>query len=399
MFPMKIGINAHLLAFTENYRQAGLSRHIYELIASVPRVVSSDSFTAFVGNGDIPHGFRRQMPSNLTLSRSRFPTGRAPVRIAWEQLALPLAALRARLDLLHCPVSVRPFVSPCPVVITIHDLIFLRYPKSFHPAKQRYLSAMTRWSARHATHIIAVSEATRQDTIELLGIPPRRVTTVHNGVREQFKPLSQAEVEEFRRSKELSARTILYLGTLEPRKNLTLLINAFKAIADDPAFADVKLVVGGSKGWYYQEIFATAERLGLVSADRVRFLGRVPDDELPLWYNVADVFAYPSRYEGFGLPALEAMSCATPVVVSNTSALPEVVGDAGILLDPDDAPAWTRALKELLANRTKAEELAKKGLVQAGTFTWQRAAAETANIYRGVLASRKHLRRTIDDRR
>lgn len=395
MFPMKIGINAHLLAFTENYRQAGLSRHIYELIANVPRVASSDSFTAFVGNGDIPQSSRRQMPPNLTLSRSRFPTGRAPVRIAWEQLALPFAALRTRLDLLHCPVSVRPFLSPCPVVITIHDLIFLRYPKSFHPVKQLYLRTMTRWSARHATHIIAVSEATRQDTIELLGVSPRRVTTVHNGVGEQFKPLPEADVEEFRRLKELSTRTILYVGTLEPRKNLTLLLNAFKSIADDPEYEDVKLVVGGSKGWYYEEIFSTAERLGLVSADRVHFLGRVPDDELPLWYNVADVFAYPSRYEGFGLPPLEAMSCATPVVVSNTSALPEVVGDAGLLLDPDDAPAWTGALKELLSDQAKAEKLAKKGLVQAGKFTWQRAAAETAGIYRNVLARHK----SLDDRR
>jgi glycosyltransferase involved in cell wall biosynthesis len=138
------------------------------------------------------------------------------------------------------------------------------------------------------------------------------------------------------------------------------LLNAFKAIADDPDFADVTLIVGGSKGWYYEEIFATAESLGLASTERVRFLGRVPDDELPLWYNVADVFTYPSRYEGFGLPALEAMSCATPVVVSNTAALPEVVGDGGILLE----------------------------------FTWQRAATETVQIYRSVLA-----RRTTDDGR
>lgn len=391
---MKIGINAHLLAFTENYRQAGLSRHIYELVTTLPRSDQSASFVAFVGNGDIPPDFTAGMPPNLKLSRSRFPTGRAPVRIAWEQMILPLAAARTKLDLLHCPVSVRPFISPCPVVITIHDLIFLRYPKSYHPAKQIYLRAMSRWSARRATHIIAVSEATRQDAIELLGVSPRRVTTIHNGVGEQFVPLPAEEVERFRHKHGLSGRTILYLGTLEPRKNITLLLNAFKEIEARPEYADVKLIIGGSKGWYYEEIFATAERLGLTGTDRLRFLGRVPDEELPLWYNVADVFAYPSLYEGFGLPPLEAMSCGTPVVVSNTSALPEVVGDAGVLLDPEDASGWAMALMDLLSNRAKAQELAARGLRQAQKFTWQRAAEETLQVYRQALS---HRNRKVSD--
>ncbi|HKP54198.1 MAG TPA: glycosyltransferase family 1 protein [Chloroflexia bacterium] len=385
---MKIGINAHLLAFTENYRQAGLSRHIYELVTTLPRTDPTASFVAFVGNGDIPPDVTANMPRNLKLSRSRFPTGRAPVRIAWEQLVLPFAAARMKLDLLHCPVSVRPFISPCPVVITIHDLIFLRYPKSYHPAKQFYLRAMSRWSAKHARHIIAVSEATRQDAIEMLGVSPCRVTTIHNGVGEQFIPLPSEEIEHFRQQHDLSGRTILYLGTLEPRKNITLLLDAFKEIEARPEYADVKLIIGGSKGWYYDEIFATAERLGLTGTDRVRFLGRVPDEELPLWYNVADVFAYPSLYEGFGLPPLEAMSCGTPVVVSNTSALPEVVGDAGLLLNPEDAAGWATAFMDLLNNRAIAQELAARGLRQAQKFNWQRAAEETLQVYRKALSHR-----------
>lgn len=383
---MNIGINAHLLAFTENYRQAGLSRHIYELLASVPSRRPADRFIAYVPPGDIPPDFRQQMPDNLRLTQSRFPTGKAPVRIPWEQTLLSAATYRDRLDLLHCPVNVRPFVARCPVIVTIHDLIFLRYPKSYHPGKQAYLRIMTCWSARHAAHVIAVSRATRQDAITLLGVPARKITTVFNGVGSQFTVLPGDEVEAFRKEKELSSRTILYIGTLEPRKNLTMLLNAFKALKSNPSFGDVKLIIGGSKGWYYDEIFATAGRLGLTEGDQVRFLGRVPDEELTLWYNVAGVFAYPSLYEGFGLPPLEAMSCGTPVVVSNTSSLPEVVGDAGVLLEPGDTHAWTRALGDLLTNTARVNELEQRGLERAKLFTWQRAATETAQIYGRVLA-------------
>ncbi|HET6261029.1 MAG TPA: glycosyltransferase family 1 protein, partial [Chloroflexia bacterium] len=201
-------------------------------------------------------------------------------------------------------------------------------------------------------------------------------------------PVPQGERDRFRAQKGISGRMLLYVGTLEPRKNLAMLLNAFRPIADDPAFSDVTLVVGGSKGWYYDEIFSTAERLGLTSGGRMRFLGRVPDEELALWYNVASVFAYPSIYEGFGLPPLEAMACGTPVVVANTSSLPEVVGDAGELADPEDVAAWSRALRSLLANRERAVEMGRRGMSQAGKFSWDRAARETAQVYRQVLTGK-----------
>ncbi len=384
---MRIGINAHLLAFTSNYRQAGLSRHIYELVTRVPGVLPQDNFTAFVGNSPVSGEFIAAKPPNLRLSRSRFPTVRAPVRIAWEQLALPFAAAQKKLDLLHCPVNVRPFISPCPVVVTIHDLAFLRYPGSFHPAKRLYLTAMTGWSARHAAHLIAVSEATRRDITNLLGVPFAKVTTVYNGVGTQFMPMPQGEVERFRREKSLPGRVVFYVGTLEPRKNIALLLRAFKSIAEDAAFQDVTLVIGGGKGWYYDEIFATVEQSGLAATRRVRFLGRVPDEELPLWYNTASVFAYPSRYEGFGLPPLEAMACGTPVIAADTSALPEVVGDAGFLLDPDDVSAWSGTIRLLLSNQEVAGQMSAQGLAQASKFSWECTARETAEVYKRVLSS------------
>lgn len=384
---MHIGINAHLLAFTGNYRQAGLSRYIYEILTRMPPLRPAARFTALTGNDPVPEDFPR-FP-NLSLAPSRFPTGRAPVRIAWEQLVMPFATARLGLDLLFCPVNVRPLLSPCPTVITIHDLIFLRYPKAFHPLKRLYLTALTGWSARHAAHVIAVSEATRQDVITLLRVDPRRVTTVHNGVGTRFAPASPEERAAFRKAKEINGRTILYVGTLEPRKNITTLLEAFSRLIDNPDFADVTLLIGGSKGWYYNEIFATAERLGLSARGRVRWLDRVPDEDLPLWYNIANVCAYPSLYEGFGLPPLEAMACGTPVVASNTSALPEVVGSAGILLDPNNVQAWTNSLARVLSEPDLARNMSEEGRKQATRFSWDRAAAETLSILENVAARKK----------
>ncbi|MEP6775842.1 MAG: glycosyltransferase family 1 protein [Chloroflexota bacterium] len=388
---MHIGINAHLLAFTGNYRQAGLSRYVYEVLTRMPPLRPTARFTALTGNGPIPRDFPR-FP-NLSLARSHFPSGRAPVRIAWEQLVMPFAAARLGIDLLFCPVNVRPVLSMCPAVITIHDLIFLRHPKAFHPLKRLYLTALTGWSARHAAHVIAVSEATRQDVINLLGVDPRRVTTVHNGVGTRFAPVSTAEKTAFRKAKGIDGRTILYIGTLEPRKNITTLLAAFSHMIDHPDFNDVTLLIGGSKGWYYDEIYATAERLGLSAAGRVRWLDRVPDEDLPLWYNIANVCAYPSIYEGFGLPPLEAMACGTPVVVSNTSALPEVVGTAGLLLDPNDVPAWTGALAEVLGSSDVAQSMSAAGLQQARLFSWDRTASETLAILEAVDAKKKRKRK------
>jgi glycosyltransferase involved in cell wall biosynthesis len=383
---VRIGINAHLLAFTANYRQAGLSRHICELLLRVPVVEPRWHFTAFVGNGRVPHSFLSAKPGNLRLSASHLPTSKPPVRIMWEQAALPIATMRERLDLLHCPVNVRPVLfCACPVVVTVHDLIFLLYPRNFHPAKRLYLTVATGHSVRRAARVIAVSEATRKDLIRLLGVKPERVVTVYNGVGEQFRPLDEDVLGEFAARQGIKGRVVLYVGTLEPRKNLIMLIRAFRRLTDNPALEDVTLLIVGSKGWYYDEIFAAADQSGLVESGRVRFLGRVPEEHLPLWYNISSAFVYPSKYEGFGLPALEAMACGTPVIASNTSSLPEVLGEAGILLDPDDVGAWAQAMERVLVDEPLARQMRHKGLRQAGKFSWQRTAQHTAAVYRQVL--------------
>ena len=380
---MHIGINAHLLARTGTYREAGLSKHIAALVRHLLALDTPHHWTVFVGHGQRP-AWLRATPQ-VTVRESRVPTLRPPLRIAWEQTILPFAAARFGLDVLACPVNVRPLLPVPPAVVTVHDLVFLRYPERFRRSKRLYLQALTGWSVRRARRVIAVSESTADDIAQLLGLPRRRITVIPNGIdNPALRPLPPDKVAAFRRAKDLPERVILYVGTLEPRKNLPALIRAYAAIR---AETGATLVLAGGKGWFYEEIFRTVRDLGL--ADVVRFPGYVPDAELPLWYNSAEVFAYPSLYEGFGLPALEALACAVPVVAANTSALPEVVGQAGLLIDPADDAALAAALRAVLTDPALAARLRAAGPPQAARFSWDAGARRTLAIYES--AARKKL--------
>jgi glycosyltransferase involved in cell wall biosynthesis len=208
------------------------------------------------------------------------------------------------------------------------------------------------------------------------------VTVVPNGVGDEMQPLDPARVAAHRAARGLPERLILFLGTLEPRKNVLTLLEAFSLLCRRPGFAHT-LVIAGGKGWYYQEIETAVERLGL--RERVIFAGFVPQEELPLWYNAADLFVYPSLYEGFGLPPLEAMACGTPVITSNTSALPEVVADAGLMVDPLDAAALAEAMAALLDDPEARRALRAAGLRQAASFSWRETAQRTATVYHRIL--------------
>ncbi len=393
MGAMHVGINAHLLAFTGTYREAGLSVHIRELITALAAQHDATRYTVYVGAGarDRPADFARS--PRMRLRVSRWPTQRPEPRILWEQTVLPVEAARDRLDVLHCPVLIRPLGSPVPTVITAHDLIFLRYPERYPAAKRLYLTLLSTWSLRHTRHIIAVSEATRRDIVARLGVPAGRVRVVPNGVDPaRFAPQPPEAVAAFRAAHDLPARMILYVGTLEPRKNIPALLRAYAA-ARPGLGDDAGLVIAGGKGWFYDEIFQAARALGLDSGPAaVRFPGYVPDADLPLWYNSATVFVYPSLYEGFGLPALEAMACGTPVIASDRSAIPEVVGDAGLLVDPTDAGALSAALQAVLGDPDRAARLAAAGPRRARGYTWAATAAATMAVYRA--AARQPRRRT-----
>lgn len=376
---MRIGINAHLLSFEPTYRQAGVSRYIEALAHYLPGVAPEDELVLFTGPARPPDA---RFHDRIEWHRSRLPTANPVARIFWEQALAPVVVRRSGVDLMHFPVNVVSMISTVPQVVTVHDLAFHHFPEQYPPMKQRYLRLMTRLAVRRATRVIAVSEATRQDVIRMHGCNPERVITVPNGVVDEMRPLPDAEVAAFRREFDLPQEFILFLGTLQPRKNLERLLKAYAAIATE---TDWPLVIAGAVGWHYEEIFQRVEQLGL--AQRVRFMGHVAGEDLPRWYNAATLFVYPSLYEGFGLPVLEAMACGTPVMASNTSALPEVVGDCGVLVDPLDEAAMATSMLTLVRDANLRQQLGQRARERAKSFTWRKTTERTLAVYRDVLQS------------
>jgi len=370
-----IAINAHLLSGRAWYRSAGLHRYIYHLLRHLRQADDGLHYTVLLGEGELPSDV------NLMALQSRWPTSRAAVRVVWEQLAQPWLLRRIGADLVHGPVFVGPIFAPCPVVVTIHDLSFLRFPELFRPANRIYLTILTRLSVRRARRLIAVSSHAAAETTRLLGVPSERIDVVYHGVDPAFRPLPFEQVAAFRQRQGLLERSVLFVGTLEPRKNLVRLVEAFARIHESDR--QVVLVLAGGRGWLTDELFARIEALGL--GQRVVLPGYVMNEELPLWYNAATMLAYPSIYEGFGLPVLEAQACGTPVLTSNVSSLPEAAGGAALMVDPYNVEALAEGLNRLLTDGPLRQELRERGLVHARQFSWPSSAQETARVYRRAL--------------
>ncbi len=375
--PKHVGLNAHLLSLSQSYRGAGISWYIVNLLKNLAGFSPDFTYSAFLS--DLT--FRE--PS-LALRHSRLPTRRPPLRIAWEQLIQPLALAQGGFDLLHAMAFVAPVVAPCPFVVTIYDLSFKRYPEAFRPFNRWYLSSFTAHSARRAGAVIAISESTRQDIIHFFKVPAERVHTIYCGVDRSFGPLPAGQVAAFKAKRQLPDTFILFLGTLEPRKNVDGLIRAYARWREQEPTAP-PLVVAGGKGWYYNRIFELVRALKL--EDRVYFPGYIPQDELSLWYNAATLFVYPSFFEGFGLPVLEAMACGTPVITSTSSSLPEVAGTDGAasLVDPGDDKILAQAMARLSGDPDLRATMAERGLARAAKFGWENTARETVAVYRKVL--------------
>lgn len=375
--PAHVAINAHLLSLSTSYRGAGIHRYIRALLEHLPQV-SRHRFAAYLGD---PRAEDVAWPG-IDVRLARFATQSPPARILWEQLSLPVHLARDNVDLVHGPAYALPLICPARSVLTIHDLSFVLFPHAFNRGNRLYLKTMTRLAAQRADAVIAVSEHTRGDVIRLLGVPAERVHTVPNGVDESFRPLPEEEIGQFREQQQLPERFILCISTLEPRKNLTTLIYAYAALGE----TEHTLVLGGGRGWQYEQVFATVEELGL--GDRVWFPGFISHEELPYWYNAADMFVFPSIYEGFGLPPLEAMACGTPVIVSDSSSLPEVVGSAGLLVDPADEDTLAAAIHRVSTDPDLAASMAERGLSRAAEFSWRSSARDTAAVYDAVLEAR-----------
>jgi len=373
---MRIGID-----YTSAARQsAGIGRFTRELVRAALALDEDNDYRLLVAGrqpvaqAHLPRASRRYRLVQTPISERNL------VRL-WHrlQIPLPVEVFLGRVDIFHSPDFVLPPVARAVKVLTIHDLSFLRVPECADPRLRWYLGQVVPRSVGRADFLLADSESTRRDLVELLGVPPDRVQVIYGGVDAMFAPVEDAEA--LRRAREKYARGrpfILAVGTLEPRKNYPTLIRAF-ARARQAARLPHALVIVGRKGWVYEPIFAAVDDLGL--HDEVIFPGFVPDEELPALYNAADVLVTPSFYEGFGLPALEAMACGTPVIVSDVSSLPEVVGEAGVRIDPRDEAGLAEAIVRVVGDSALRAGLREAGLRRAREFTWDRAARELLGVY------------------
>lgn len=271
-----------------------------------------------------------------------------------------------------------------PTVLTVHDLIFRHLPEHHKPLNRWYLNATLPLYCRRASHLIAVSEQTKRDLVALYRLPPEQITVIYEAAAPHFVPQPPATVAAIRARYGLPERYVLFVGTLEPRKNLIRLLAAFERLHAEQLTE--ALVIVGKKGWLYEDFFAALERSPARPA--VLFPGFVPDADLPAFYSGAQVLAFPSLYEGFGLPLLEAFGCGTPVVCSNVSSLPELAGDAALLVDPTEVEALTVALRRVLTHADLRADLCERGLRRAAEFSWVRAAQETLAVYQRVGDSR-----------
>jgi len=320
-----------------------------------------------------------------------------PPHNRFEQPALGIELLKVELgmrpQLIHCPDFVPPRLRTMPAVVNVQDLAFLRFPDTtlLTEESKRYYGQVP-WAAHNAEALIALSNSARDDLVELLHVNPNKIAVIPAAAGEQFSPPSDFHEAATAASRAHGLPTpeqggyILFVSTLEPRKNLSTLLEAYSLLRDEGRVDPLPpLAVAGSEGWLFEKTYARIEELGL--KDRVRLLGGVSDPQLTGLYQGARAFAMPSLYEGFGLPALEALACGVPVLASNAGSLPEVVGDVGILLDPQDVDAWAAQLERVLLDEQEAQKLREAGPKQAAGFSWEQAARRTWTLYGKVIAA------------
>ncbi|MBN1679051.1 MAG: glycosyltransferase family 4 protein [Anaerolineae bacterium] len=370
--------------YTAAYEQgAGIGRLVRELITALAAHDSATPYRLFVAGAS-----RQTLPPPPGVNFHWHPTRITPLWFAriWHRfrVPLPVEAFVGRVNLFHATdFTLPPTLPGTRTILTVHDLSYVRAPETATPVLKAYLDTVVPRSVRRAFHILADSQATKDDLIELYGTPPEKITVLLSGVTARFRPVAdeQMRLAVCQRYTIPDNPYIFSIGTVQPRKNYTRLIQALLALG--PGFKDIHVVIAGGRGWLDDPIYRTVEETGL--ADRVHFIGFADDDDLPVLYSGAACLAYPSLYEGFGFPILEAMACGTPVVTSTVSSMPEVAGDATLLIDPYDVDALAGALRRLLSDSGLRDDLAERGFKQAAKFTWEQSAQHLRQIYTTIL--------------
>ncbi len=370
------------------HNKAGLGRYAEDLIGALAKRTEPGQVGIFY------HDAARAKPS-ATLAR--LPANTSPLgSYSWRLRALIAQLTNSSQDgsvspagemtLFHATEHLLPRIKRAPTIFTLHDLIFRAYPRFHLPRNWIYLQVAIPIFLRRATRVICVSDWTRNDAARLYGLPASKTTVVHEGVHPRFQRVTDAaKLAAVREKYGLPERFVMALSTIEPRKNLLTLFDALARLDDEALgpWAGVPLIVGGRQGWLTDETFAAVKARGLEG--RVRFTGFIDDADLAGVLSQAGLFCFPSLYEGFGFPPLEAMACGVPVLSSNASSLPEVLGSAAAYASPTDPAAWAASISRLLTDDSTRLALAAKGPAQSKRFTWTRAAAETAAVYASAI--------------
>lgn len=372
---MRIGIDATALPS----QPVGAGNYTIHLIRALNGIIHTDELVVFSQPSKIPLIDKKGELPVEWVECPELPPG---LRLVWEQTRLANLVKKARIDLLHSPHYTQPRSLSCRSVVTFHDMTFILHPELHTRSKRVFFPRAMRRSSRLADMLIADSESTRTDMVRLLGTDPHKVITIPLGVDPEFRPLSDPELlTKIQKMYSLPEEFILFVGTVEPRKNVPLLIQSYKQLVDNGLH--FPLVIAGKLGWMYEEVFAQVEANKL--GEKIRLIGYVEQIDLPALYNLAQVFVYPTLYEGFGLPVLEALACGVPVVTSNISSLPEIIGDAGLLVTPNDPQALAQAIRKILADRELNLKLRQAGPQRAAQFSWQRTAQLTLRVYQQAL--------------
>lgn len=375
---MRVGID-----YTSAVQQkAGIGRYTRGLVAGLIRFDQDNRYVLFSAGKDPEY---RYWPRNFSLKE--LPISDQKLAALWQRLRLPLPVelITGLVDIYHSPDFVLPPVLAARTVLTVHDLSFMRHPECSSQALLDYLMEAVPRSVERADLIVADSKSTRRDLIDLLQVPEEKILVLYPGLESHFYPLQNDYL--LRRLLErydIGYPYILAVGTLQPRKNFVRLIKAYNILVRQYHLPH-KLVIVGSKGWLYDEIEETISDLGLEG--RVHLTGFVKDEDLPYVYSAADVFAFPSLYEGFGIPILEAMACGTPVVTSSVSSMPEVAGDAALLVSPYDVEALASTVWRVIDDAYLQHELCLRGFKRTKQFDWRETAKKLVRAYRRLLVN------------
>ncbi len=376
---MKIGIDASRLAVEQ---RTGTENYAFQVIRGLVGLAKQQNQSLLL--------YFNQPPRPLVLHGLNLEAGVAlrtiPFPRLWTHARLSREMWQHPPDRLFVPAHVLPLYHPAHSTVTVHDLGYLYFPQAHTRQAQAYLDYSTRFSAKQSHRLIAVSQATKNDLINHYGIAPAKISVIHHGFDHQhYQPMTDPGLRQAARHRYNigPGRFLLYVGTLQPRKNLVRLIDAFEQLISDTQFSDLQLVLGGRAGWLSTPILARAEALQQKYPGRLLLPGYLADTDLPLLLNEASAFVFPSLYEGFGMPVLEAMACGCPVVCSNSSSLPEVAGLAALYHHPLDTEALADCLRRVLTQPELVARMRQAGLQQAATFSWERCAQQTWDVLLG----------------